>query len=80
MEMTACKSMGKVPPWDTGYQPCGDTQQGEERVQKEFVNPIGTSPLDRKAGFSGAVALSPNTPSAFLAGEGNEGRTDLPRI
>lgn len=80
MEMTTCESIGKVPHWDMGYQPCGDTQQGEEPVKKEFVNPLDTSSLDRKVGFSGAAALSLNTPSAFLAGEGNEGLSALPRI
>lgn len=80
MEMTACESIRNVPHWDTGYQPCGDTQQREEPVKKEFVNPLDTSFLNRKVGFSGAVALSPNTPSAFLAGEGNERLFDLPRI
>lgn len=80
MEMTACESIGKVPHWEMGYQACGDTQQGEEQVKTEFVNPLNTSALDRKVGFSGVVALSPNTPSAFLAGEGAEGLPDLPRI
>jgi len=78
METTACESMGKTPHWDTGYQPHGDTQQGEGPVKKEFVKPLDT--LDRKVGFSGAVSLSPNTPSSFLAGEGNEGLSDLPGI